>query len=117
MTWKTAAKKKTAGKMKAKKSATRKTTARRMVATEVAAKIQTAKTYRREDIANITLQYPDESDWRLAAKALRIRPFYNGRDSRPWRCFTATIMAQPGRGPVNDFAVLPECRVPGYIPD
>ena len=96
-----------------------KTTTRKTAAKKTAAK-KTATNKRKDPREKIPFwdpHYPDISDWRLAAKALRIRPFYKGRNSRPWRCFKATIISMPGSGRANDFEVFPECRIPGFIPD
>jgi hypothetical protein len=99
------------------KAAAGKSTADHVLAAKAAPKKIPAKAYRREDINNITLQYPRSLDWKLAAESLRIRPLYTGKDSRPWRCFTALMSSQTGRGLVNDFGVLPECRGKGHMPD
>ena len=97
--------KKSAKKGTAKKKAARKTAAR-------------AKTPRREDIPGIARDLPDISNWREAAKALKIRPFYRGHDSRPFDCLEATQMhMDPPKkvggvsfASVNDFRLAARCR-------
>ena len=72
---------------------------------------------RREDIQGITLDLPDISDWREAAKVLKIKPFYNGPGALPFSCFTATQMRMDPpkriRGviyqSVNDFRLAEQC--------
>jgi hypothetical protein len=72
---------------------------------------------RREDIEGITRELPDISDWREAARVLKIRPFYTGPGSHPFSCLTATQMRMdPPRKingvmyqSVNDFRLAEQC--------
>jgi hypothetical protein len=73
---------------------------------------------RRENIQGITVELPDISDWREAARVLKIRPFYKGPGSLPFTCFTATQMRMdPPRRiggviyqSVNDFRLAENCH-------
>ena len=38
------------------------------------------KAPRREDIRGIVVDLPDLSDWKQAAKVLKIKPFYTGKE-------------------------------------
>jgi hypothetical protein len=97
--------KKTAKKGTAKKKAAKK-------------KVALAKTPRRDDIRGIARDLPDISNWREAARALKIRPFYRGDDSRPFDCLEATQMhMDPPKkvggvsfSSVNDFRLAAHCR-------
>src|SRR5262245_54701389 len=92
-----------------KKTAKKKTAAKK-------AAVATA-TPRREDIAGITLGLPDISDWKLAARVLKIKPFYQGPGALPFSCFQATqmIMNPPKKvggvsySSVNDFRLAEQC--------
>jgi hypothetical protein len=55
---------------------------------------------------------PDGSNWKLAAEALKIRPFYTGPGSKPFSCLRAQQLPDPVRGNAtyNDFYLAPECR-------
>jgi hypothetical protein len=72
---------------------------------------------RREDIPGIARDLPDISDWREAARVLKIRPFYQGPGSLPFSCFTATQMRMdpPKKiggvsfSSVNDFRLAEQC--------
>jgi hypothetical protein len=75
------------------------------------------KTPRREAIRDIVVDLPDLSDWKEAAKALKITPFYTGPGAKPFSCLVAfEVSANP---PVirdkktfymvNDFKLAPEC--------
>ena len=72
---------------------------------------------RREDIPGLTRELPDISDWREAARVLKIRPFYTGPGSLPFSCLTATQMRMdPPRKingaiyqSVNDFRLAEQC--------
>lgn len=96
MSAKKAAKKGVAKKKAAKKKAAKKK-ARKMAAA--------ARTPRREDIPGIALSLPDFSDWREAARALKVRPFYTGPGSVPFSRFRATqiLDSASGRKTANDF--------------
>ena len=76
------------------------------------------KAFLREDIRGIIADLPDLSDWKEAAKALKISPFYIGSGAKPFTCLVAfEVRAEP---PVirdektfyrvNDFGLAPECR-------
>jgi hypothetical protein len=75
-------------------------------------------TPRREDIPGITPDLPDLSDWKEAARALKIRPFFEGPDSKPFSCLRATQMRTDPPKIVNgkrffsvdDFLLAEECR-------
>jgi hypothetical protein len=75
-------------------------------------------TPRREDIPGITPELPDLSDWKEAAKVLKIRPFFEGPDSKPFSCLRATqmrmdppmIVDKKRFFSVNDFLLAEECR-------
>jgi hypothetical protein len=49
----------------------------------------------------------DLSDWRLAAEALKVSPFYTGPDAIPFSRLRATQVPDPARGnsPANDFYI------------
>jgi hypothetical protein len=72
---------------------------------------------RREDIQGIVPDLPDISDWREAARVLKIRPFYQGPGALPFSCLTATQMRMDppkkvGRvsfSSVNDFRLAEQC--------
>jgi hypothetical protein len=76
----------------------------------------------RERIPGIAVDLPDISNWRLAAKALRVKPFFTGAGAKPFSCLMATQinMDPPIRREVNgvmipfrsvnDFFLAPECR-------
>jgi hypothetical protein len=74
-------------------------------------------TPRREDISGIVRDLPDISDWREAARVLKIRPFYQGPGALPFSCLTATQMRMDppkkvGRvsfSSVNDFRLAEQC--------
>ena len=63
------------------------------------------ETYRREDIPGYSTSRPDMSNWKLAAAALRVRPFYEGPDSVPFSRLRAYLVPDPTRGNAtfNDF--------------
>jgi hypothetical protein len=88
---------KTTTKKKTAKKAARKKAARKMAAS--------APMPRRENIPGIAVGLPDLSDWREAARALRVRPFYSGPDSVPFSRLRATQMLDSARGhkSFNDF--------------
>jgi hypothetical protein len=76
------------------------------------------KAFRREDIRGIVRDLPDLSDWKEAARVLKVSPFYAGPGTKPFSCLVAfEVPAQP---PVirdkktfyrvNDFRLAPECR-------
>jgi hypothetical protein len=77
-------------------------------------------TPRREDMSGIVRDLPDISDWREAARVLKIRPFYDGPGSLPFSCLTAIQMRMdpPRRikvngwvsfSSVNDFRLAEQC--------
>lgn len=76
------------------------------------------KRFRRENIRGIAADLPDLSDWKEAAKALKISPFYTGLGAKPFTCLLAfDVPAQPPVTRdektfyrVNDFGLAPECR-------
>jgi hypothetical protein len=108
---KNTAKKKTAKKKAAKKETSKKKTA-------AMATLATATMPRREAIPGIAPDLPDISNWKRAAEALKIRPFYTGPNSRPFSCLKATqmgIFPPIKRGGVsfssaNDFLLAEQCR-------
>jgi hypothetical protein len=57
------------------------------------------------DIPGYTTGIPDLSNWRLAAQALKVRPFYEGHDAVPFDRLRAREVPDPTRGnaPANDF--------------
>jgi hypothetical protein len=71
----------------------------------------------RKDIAGIALDLPDISDWKLAARVLKIEPFYQGPGALPFSCFQATQMhMDPPKkvggvsySSVNDFRLAEQC--------
>jgi hypothetical protein len=73
---------------------------------------------RREDIRGIVVDLPDLSDWKEAAKALKIKPFYSGPDAKPFSCLLAfevrpdPPVVRDGKSfnRVNDFRLTPECQ-------
>jgi|SRR5262249_21686308 len=99
-----------------KKGATKKGAAKKKAMRATAALAEPMP--RREDIRGITLDLPDGSDWRQAAKVLKIRPFYNRSDSLPFSCLEATLLRMDKKvGPitysyVNDFRVAEHCKKP-----
>ena len=85
---------------------------------KTAAKKAAAAPPRREDIAGIVPDLPDLSDWKLAAKVLKIKPFYQGPGALPFSCFQATQMnmfppKKNAKGvsfsSVNDFRLAEQC--------
>src|SRR4051812_44045210 len=76
----------------------------------------------RASIPGIAVDLPDISNWQLAAKQLKIEPFFSGAGAKPFSCLRATQMNMeppikkevegvmiPFRS-VNDFFLAPECR-------
>jgi hypothetical protein len=63
------------------------------------------QTFRREDIPGYSTSRPDMSNWKEAAAALRVRPFYEGADSVPFSRLRAYLVPDPTRGNAtfNDF--------------
>ena len=63
------------------------------------------ETYRREDIPGYSTSRPDMSNWKEAARTLRVRPFYEGPDSVPFNRLRAYLVPDPTRGNAtfNDF--------------
>jgi hypothetical protein len=97
-------------KKEAKKTAKKKTAAKKAAAA--------AATPRREDIKGIVLDLPDLSNWKLAAKVLKIKPFYQGPGALPFSCFQAIQMhMDPPKkndkgvpfSSVNDFRLAEGC--------
>jgi hypothetical protein len=81
-----------------------------------------AATSLRAKIPGIAVDLPDISNWQLAAKKLKIEPFYKGAGAKPFSCLRATQMNMeppikkevegvmiPFKS-VNDFFLAPECR-------
>jgi hypothetical protein len=74
-----------------------------------------ARMPRRDDIRGIVLDLPDISNWKEAARVLRIRPFYMGPNSLPFSCLEATRMRLDKKKDgvtysyVNDFRVAEHC--------
>lgn len=107
------AKKKLLGKKPVKKKAVKKAAAKKKApkqktttATGVggaAASIGTMP--RRENIPGIAVDLPDFADWRQAARALRVSPFFTGPDAVPFSRLRATQILDPMRGQksFNDF--------------
>jgi hypothetical protein len=56
------------------------------------------QTFRREDIPGYSTSRPDMSNWKEAAAALRVRPFYEGPDSVPFSRLRAFLVPDPTRG-------------------
>jgi hypothetical protein len=98
---------------KGAKKAAKKATAKKKTAKKMAAP---AKAPRREDIPGIARDLPDISDWRQAARALKIRPFYAGPKSLPFSCLEATQMRLDKKvgavtfSYVNDFRLAEHCQ-------
>jgi hypothetical protein len=57
------------------------------------------------DIPGYSASVPDMADWTLAAKALKVRPFYTGPDSVPFSRLRARLVPDPTKGNAafNDF--------------
>jgi hypothetical protein len=76
----------------------------------------------RATIPGIAVDLPDISNWTLAAEQLKISPFYEGADAKPFSCLRATqmLMEPPIKKKVdgvmvpfksaNDFFLAAECR-------
>jgi hypothetical protein len=98
---KEAAKKKIAKKKVAKKKAVKKGTATGVAG--VTASLETIP--RRESIPGIALGLPDFANWREAARALKVSPFYAGAGAVPFSRLRATQILDPMRGQksFNDF--------------
>jgi hypothetical protein len=97
------------------KKAVKKTAKKKTAAKKAAAATATP---RREDIKGIVLDLPDISNWKLAAKVLKIKPFYQGPGALPFSCFQATQMNMfpPKKNDkgvpfssVNDFRLSEQC--------
>jgi hypothetical protein len=92
-----------------------KTAAKKRTAVKKAAVATTMP--RREDIAGLARDLPDISDWRLAAKVLKIKPFYQGPGAPPFSCLQATQMRMDppkkvggvSYSSVNDFRLAEPC--------
>jgi hypothetical protein len=106
---------------KTTKKATKKPTKKTMkkaTATRTTTRKPVSRAPRREDIQGITPELPDESDWREAARLLKIRPFYAGADSKPFSCLRADLIPMfPPKikdgnryDRVNSFSLAPECQ-------
>ncbi len=63
------------------------------------------QTFRREDIPGYSTSRPDMSNWKEAAAALRVRPFYEGPASVPFSRLRAYLVPDATRGNAtfNDF--------------
>src|SRR5262245_3503431 len=106
------AKKKTAKKKPAKKAAAKKKPAKKQLAKKQRARKQAPRPMaargmmpRREDIPGIAAGLPDFADWKQAARALKVSPFYTGPDAVPFSRLRATQILDPMRGQksFNDF--------------
>jgi hypothetical protein len=105
------AKKKLLGKKLVKKKAVKKAAAKKKApkqktATGVAGAAASIGTMpRRENIPGIAVDLPDFADWRQAARALRVSPFFTGPDAVPFSRLRATQILDPMRGQksFNDF--------------
>jgi hypothetical protein len=53
---------------------------------------------RREDIPGIALRLPDLANWKEAARALKVRPFYTGAGSVPFSRLRATQILDSAQG-------------------
>ena len=64
-----------------------------------------AKVPRREDVPGISPDLPDMSNWKQAAEALHVRPFYEGPDSVPFSRLRARPVPDPTKAmkTFNDF--------------
>jgi hypothetical protein len=110
------AKKKTAKKEPVKKAASKKKPTMKMA---TLAKNKKTQILRKTDVPGYNPNYPDQGPTQFedAAKALRIRPFYNGPNSRPFECLGATQVwttsYQSGKartGLHNDFRLSEACH-------
>jgi hypothetical protein len=99
---KAAAKKKPVKKQLAKKQPAKKQPAKKQAPRPMAAR---AMMPRREDIPGIAAALPDFADWKQAARALKVSPFYTGPDAVPFSRLRATQILDPMRGQksFNDF--------------
>jgi hypothetical protein len=96
------------------KKAVKKTAKKKTAAKKAAAATATP---RREDIQGIALDLPDLSNWKLATKVLKIKPFYQKPGALPFSCFQATQMhMDPPKkvngvtyNSVNDFRLAEQC--------
>jgi hypothetical protein len=113
---KKAGKKKTAKKKALKKEAAKKKAVKKKVAKKKAVKKRTATGVagvtasletipRRESIPGIAPGLPDFANWKEAARALRVEPFYAGPGAVPFSRLRATQILDPMRGQksFNDF--------------
>jgi hypothetical protein len=113
---KNAAKKKVLKKAAAKKKASKKKAIKKAVAKKRAVKKETATAVaggaasleaipRRESIPGIAPGLSDFADWKQAARALRVKPFYTGPGAVPFSRLRATQILDPvrGRQSFNDF--------------
>jgi hypothetical protein len=103
---KKAAKKKVAKKKVAKKKAATKKAVKKRTATGVAGVTASLETLpRRESIPGIAAGLPDFANWKEAARALRVEPFYAGPGAVPFNRLRATQILDPMRGQksFNDF--------------
>jgi hypothetical protein len=90
--------------MKSAKKAVKKKAVKKKTSTLAATnkKKKAVMMHRRKDIAGINLDLPDESNWKLAAKALHVEPF----GPVPWSRFHARQVpdeAKSGGPMMNDF--------------
>jgi hypothetical protein len=107
------AKKKSAKKKSAKKKLAKKSLPKKQLAKKKPAKKKPARPMgaargmmpRREDIPGIAAGLPDFADWKQAARALKVSPFYTGADALPFSRLRATQILDPMRGQksFNDF--------------
>jgi hypothetical protein len=96
----------------AKKVAKKKATKKKAAKKGVRKAVKKAAMPKKTDIPGYDPTRPDESNWKLAAKALKIRPFFNGPGSKPFSCLRAQLVPDPVNRNVtyNDFYLAPECR-------
>jgi hypothetical protein len=100
------AKKKASKKKVLKKAPAKKKPVKKETATAVAGAAAAIGTIpRRENIPGIAPGLPDFADWREAARALRVAPFYTGPGAVPFSRLRATKILDPMRGQksFNDF--------------
>src|SRR5262249_43980292 len=90
------AKKKLLGKKLVKKKAAKKKAPKQKTATGVAGAAASIGTMpRRENIPGIAAGLPDFADWREAARALRVSPFFTGPNAVPFSRLRATQILDP----------------------
>jgi len=90
---------------KAKKRAVKKTAARKTAARKTAAPrpLGSGAMPRREDVPGISRDHPDLANFREAAIALKVAPFFTGPGAVPFSRLRATQILGPGNRTFNDF--------------